>query len=59
MTAVIEDLSAGGMAVSAEHPLLAGDRVAVQGKRGSWAGTIRHCTPRDQDGAYQIGIRFE
>jgi hypothetical protein len=56
---VLEDVSQTGMAVSVELPFLAQDRVTISGKQGVWVGTVRHCTERNQDGAYQIGILLD
>ncbi|HBY62964.1 MAG TPA: hypothetical protein DEH78_24335 [Solibacterales bacterium] len=58
-TAVVEDQSATGLGVSAPGPYLKGDRLLIRGKSGSCPGVVRHCSRREQDGAYLIGLELD
>lgn len=58
VTAVVEDVSVGGMCVSAAQAYPVGDNLRIRSGKGIRNGIVRHCRVRPQDAHFAIGIEF-
>ena len=59
LTAVVEDTSLTGMKVSVNTEFEAGERVRIRSARWTRDGVVRHCSLREQDAHFAIGIELD